>query len=80
MKASTKYDHEVKKDLIGKIFYHEQLNVDSKNRGIEAPSNKKVFILLTGGTIGMFPNAEGKYAPAKDRFISFLKKYQYFCD
>jgi TolA-binding protein len=28
----------------------------------------------------MFPNTEGKYAPAKDRFVSFLKKYPYFCD
>jgi L-asparaginase/Glu-tRNA(Gln) amidotransferase subunit D len=80
MKDNNKYDQKVQKDLIGKITYHEQLNVDSKNRGIEPPSNKKVFILLTGGTIGMFPNAEGKYAPAQDRFISFLKKYQYFCD
>lgn len=39
-----------------------------------------MFILLTGGTIGMFPNHEGKYAPAKDRFVSFLRKYPYFCD
>lgn len=46
----------MKKDLIGKITYHEQINVDSKNRGLEQPSSKKVFILLTGGTIGMFPN------------------------
>ncbi len=28
----------------------------------------------------MFPNQEGKYAPAKDRFVSFLKKYPSFCD
>lgn len=70
----------MEKDLIGKIFFHEQMNVDSKNRGIEPPSNKKVLILMTGGTIGMFPNSEGKYAPSKDRFLEFLHKYQYFCD
>lgn len=32
---------------------------------MEYPDRKKVYILLTGGTIGMFANEAGKYAPAR---------------
>lgn len=60
-----KYDCEKSKDLIGKIVYHEQLHVFKKGTGMEYTESKKVYILLTGGTIGMFANEAGKYAPAR---------------
>lgn len=75
-----KYDWEKRKDLIGKIVYHEQLHVYQKGTGMESADCKKVYILLTGGTIGMFANEAGKYAPAKEKFLRFLKEYKYFCD
>lgn len=41
--------------------------------------NRRVLILHTGGTIGMFSSENG-YRPEKDRFNEFLRTYPYFCD
>ena len=67
------------KDIIGRILFHEQVNIDSKNRVLDT-HRKKVLILFTGGTIGMFRNEEGKFAPTRNQFKKFLNKFPYFCD
>jgi L-asparaginase/Glu-tRNA(Gln) amidotransferase subunit D len=41
--------------------------------------DRRVLILHTGGTIGMFASENG-YRPEKDRFNEFLRNYPYFCD
>ena len=39
-----------------------------------------MLIIHTGGTIGMFRDDNGKFAPQKHRFEKFLEDYPYFSD
>ena len=50
------YSYHEDADLIGKIKFHEQININSKIRNISNFETKRVFIMHTGGTVGMFPN------------------------
>lgn len=50
------YSYHENTDLIGKIKFHEQININSENWNISEFETKRVFIMHTGGTVGMFPN------------------------
>jgi hypothetical protein len=50
-----KYCRKVNTEIIGKIGFHEQINVaERESRNCIETDNRKVLIIHTGGTIGMF--------------------------
>lgn len=69
--------------IIGKFENHETVKMLQTDAAILddhlQKEDRRVLILHTGGTIGMFKSEDG-YKPEKDRFTDFLKNYPYFCD
>ena len=75
------YQPALNKKIIGRINIHQQINVATQeNRSLVDIDNRKILIVHTGGTIGMFKDENGKFKPEKHRFEKFLKDYPYFCD
>jgi L-asparaginase/Glu-tRNA(Gln) amidotransferase subunit D len=49
------YQPALNKKVIGRINVHEQINVATQeNRSLVDIDNRKILIIHTGGTIGMF--------------------------
>lgn len=70
----------IRSEVIGKIEHHEQVKAAERERTCVDTDNRKVLLIHTGGTIGMFKDEEGKFRPEKGRFKQFLESYPYFSD